>query len=192
MSLHATTDEVRSWIVPANRRHGLAALISTLEELWPAALAKERGRSDDFVIVAYTMLDGVNDSDDDARRLLELTKNVYCMVNLIVFNAHPGTPFKGSGRGRIEAFKAILAAGGRVCTVRASKGAEEFAACGMLGGGAAANPRGGAPLLKPPARLRDAVTWPGGGGGGGGGAAGGTAAAAAADVAAAAMAGATP
>lgn len=66
---------------------------------------------------------------------------------------------KGKPRNRSETrhnLSARGAAGGRVCTVRASKGAPEAAACGMLGEGPAANPRGGAPLLKPPPRLRDA------------------------------------
>jgi hypothetical protein len=63
----------------------------------------------------------------------------------------------GSDEERVRAFRSILIAGGRVCTVRLSKGAPEAAACGMLGEGPAANPRGGAPILKPPPRLRAAV-----------------------------------
>ncbi|GBF88050.1 23S rRNA (adenine(2503)-C(2))-methyltransferase [Raphidocelis subcapitata] len=156
VSLHATTDEVRSWIAPVNRKHSLGELMGALAELYPKRLAATPGRSDDFIILEYVMLEGVNDTDDDARRLLALTEDIYCMINLIIFNEFHGTIFKGSGGERVSSFRSILIQGGRVCTVRASKGAPEAAACGMLGDGPAANPRGGAPLLKPPPRLRDA------------------------------------
>jgi 23S rRNA (adenine2503-C2)-methyltransferase len=100
------------------------------------------------------MLAGVNDSDDDARRLLQLLDPIYCMVNLIHFNAHEGTRFRGSSEERINAFKAVLSAGGLVCTLRMSKGDDEMAACGQLGDlGLAERP---APMLRPPPRLREA------------------------------------
>jgi adenine C2-methylase RlmN of 23S rRNA A2503 and tRNA A37 len=94
VSLHATTDEIRSWIVPTNRKYPLAELMGALAELYP--LHDPGLKRDDFVVIEYVLLKGVNDSDEDAARLLELTKDVYCMVNLIVFNPHEGTKFQRS------------------------------------------------------------------------------------------------
>ncbi|KAF8055722.1 rlmN [Scenedesmus sp. PABB004] len=196
VSLHATTDEVRSWIVPTNRKYPLGELVGALRRLYPlpqrpgqrgvnagrggaghaagdgagapaagdsgsagagagggAGAGVGRVRSDDFVLIEYVMLAGVNDSDADAERLVSLLEGVYAAVNLIVFNAYAGTPFTGSSDDTVRRFAAIVRAGGKVCTVRASKGDDEMAACGQLGNKeAAVRP---APLLMPPARLRE-------------------------------------
>lgn len=149
VSLHATTDEIRDWIVPTNRRYPLAELMGALEELYPIQSAK----SDDFVVIEYVMLKGANDSDEDAARLLDLTCNIYCMINLIVFNPHEGTKFEGSDEGRVLTFRGLLNAGGKVCTVRMSKGDDEMAACGQLGDPGLTSRQ--APMLKPPKRLRE-------------------------------------
>lgn len=69
--------QVRSWIVPTNRRHPLPELMGALRELYPAS----QRRGDDFVCIEYVMLADVNDSDEDARRLLALTDGVFCMVS---------------------------------------------------------------------------------------------------------------
>lgn len=77
-------------------------------------------------------------------------------MNLICFNPHEGTRFRRSDDARVAAFRQILVAGGLVCTVRASKGDDEMAACGQLGDvGLSRSP---APLLEPPERLRPALS----------------------------------
>jgi len=131
VSLHATTDEVRDWIVPVNRRYPLAELVSLLEEYYP--MTTQHARGDRFVVIEYVLLRGVNDSVDDAARLAGLLSNVYCMVNLIVFNPHDGTEFERTPDGDVAAFRQALTAAGKVCTVRASKGDDTMAACGQLG-----------------------------------------------------------
>eukprot|EP00195_Chlamydomonas_chlamydogama_P015783 CAMPEP_0202908476 /NCGR_PEP_ID=MMETSP1392-20130828/46166_1 /ASSEMBLY_ACC=CAM_ASM_000868 /TAXON_ID=225041 /ORGANISM="Chlamydomonas chlamydogama, Strain SAG 11-48b" /LENGTH=164 /DNA_ID=CAMNT_0049597841 /DNA_START=1 /DNA_END=491 /DNA_ORIENTATION=- len=128
LSLHATTDEVRNWIVPVNRRYPLSELLGALAQLFPAD--SPEGRS---VLIEYTMLRGINDTEEDARRLLKLLEPVQCKVNLIVFNAHQGTRFQPSHDEQILAFRSILIQGGRVCTIRDSRGDDEMAACGQLG-----------------------------------------------------------
>eukprot|EP00466_Bigelowiella_natans_P002824 jgi/Bigna1/86540/estExt_fgenesh1_pg.C_110155 len=80
ISLHATTDEVRSRIMPVNRRYNLSVLVKTLEELYPAS-------GSELVLIEYLLLAGVNDDAADAQRLLELTKNIKCMINLIEYNS---------------------------------------------------------------------------------------------------------
>lgn len=169
MSLHATTDEVRSWIVPTNRKYPLDQLIGALRELYPLpqgkglkpnssssseirsqdssssigvgsqedssssrsdltlqqgsnsssnesklqedssssnsdsnSISDRSSASDDFVVIEYVLLKDVNDTDDDAYRLLELLADVYCMVNLIVFNPHEGTRFQRSDDNQVR------------------------------------------------------------------------------------------
>ncbi|KAG1672219.1 hypothetical protein FOA52_002920 [Chlamydomonas sp. UWO 241] len=160
LSLHATTDEVRDWIVPVNRRYPLADLVALLEEYFPTASA----RGDRFIVIEYVMLAGVNDGAADAERLAQLLENVYCMINLIVYNPHDGTPFQRSSDADIAAFRRTLAAAGKVCTVRASKGDDTMAACGQLGDASAAARPG--PRLDPPERLAGVVGRRASGGGG--------------------------
>ncbi len=106
--------------------------------------------------IEYVLLRDVNDTAEDAARLAELMKNVYCMINLIVFNPHDGTQFKRSTDEAVEKFRKTLAAAGKVCTVRASKGDDTMAACGQLGDpGSSPRP---APMLQPPERLRAAFS----------------------------------
>lgn len=147
LSLHATTDEIRDWIVPVNRKHGhnLASLMSCLEDHFPTA--GERS-----VLIEYVMLKGINDTDEDATRLLKLVERVRAKINLIVFNPHSGTRFQPSEEDRVNSFRSILIQGGRVCTVRDSRGDDEMAACGQLGD--LANSLRQAPILEPPERFK--------------------------------------
>lgn len=150
VSLHATTDEVRNWIAPINRKYNLATLLGTLEELYPADRdSPHYGR---FVLIEYVMLAGVNDTPDDAARLGDLLAGIYCAVNLIVFNPHAGTRFTASAMADVEAFRDTVRAAGKLCTIRDSRGDDEMAACGQLGA-PEQSPRP-APMLKPPPRFR--------------------------------------
>ncbi|MFN7955144.1 MAG: 23S rRNA (adenine(2503)-C(2))-methyltransferase RlmN [bacterium] len=125
VSLHATTEASRSELVPSNRRYGLHALLAACAAL---PLAK-RSR----ITFEYTMLDGVNDSDADRRRLAKLLRGTRCKVNLIPFNAFPEAPYRSSPLERIEAFAEGLRADGYAVMVRRTRGADVSAACGMLG-----------------------------------------------------------
>ena len=156
VSLNATTDEVRSWIMPVNRKHDLAELLGTLRELYGSEVAPPHRRRDS-VFFEYVLLQGVNDSDDDAHRLVEIARSgIPCKVNLISFNAHQGTQFKPSSQARLLFFRDTLAKAGVTATIRESRGDDQMAACGQLG-----KPEEAAlwkpqpPRMKPPARLRE-------------------------------------
>ena len=140
VSLHGTTDEGRGAVVPVNRRHPLGELVGALEELFPKAAPPAGGpaawRHGHHVLIEYTMLRGVNDSAEDAARLLALTARIRCKINLIEFNPHEGTLFEASTPKALAAFRDVLIQGGCVATVRASRGDDKMAACGQLGSAA--------------------------------------------------------
>lgn len=160
VSLNATTDETRNWIMPINRKYPLETLMHTLADAFPRP-----DRRQDKVFFEYVMLAGVNDSMDDARRILQLTAHVPCKVNLIEFNAHAGSEFRPSSPARMEQFREYLKTrGGMVVTIRRSRGDDEMAACGQLGklraGEAAAGEDGGGrvpPRMRVPAAFRQAI-----------------------------------
>lgn len=87
-------------------------------------------RKSRILAVEYTLLGGVNDSLADADRLANWLKGVACVVNLITFNAHSGTPFSVSSLATSEAFRQALSERGQLCTFRDSRGDDEMAACG--------------------------------------------------------------
>jgi 23S rRNA (adenine2503-C2)-methyltransferase len=124
VSLHATTDETRDRIAPVNRRYPLETLLNACRQL-----PIQRRRRITF---EYVMLDGVNDSPDDARRLVKLLAPIRSKVNLIFFNPFGGTPFRPSPRGRVEGFQGILHQGNLTATIRESRGLDIAAACGQL------------------------------------------------------------
>eukprot|EP00891_Asterochloris_glomerata_P001224 jgi/Astpho2/1224/gw1.00023.18.1_t len=131
VSLHATTDEVRDWIAPVNRRWPLKELLGSLHRHFPRG--STRGPHGRHVLIEYVMLRGVNDSLEDAHRLVQLMQDIECKINLIVFNPHKGTRFTATGMDQVMAFRSVLIQAGRICTVRDSRGDDESAACGQLG-----------------------------------------------------------
>ena len=124
ISLHATTDEVRSRLMPVNRSFDLAALLAAVKR-YPLA-ARQR------VFFEYVMLEDVNDTSDDAQRLARLLRGVKAKVNLIPFNDWAGARFRRPPLARILAFQSILLDAGITTTVRWSKGEDIGAACGQL------------------------------------------------------------
>ncbi len=124
ISLHAATDEVRSKLMPVNRSFNLATLMAALKK-YPLG-PRQR------IFFEYVMLDGVNDSSEDARRLAKLLRGVKAKVNLIPFNDWEGAPFRRPPLPRILAFQSILLDAGITTTVRWSKGEDIGAACGQL------------------------------------------------------------
>ena len=124
VSLHATTDELRDRIAPINRRYPLRELIEACRRL----PLKRRNR----ITFEYVMLRKVNDSADDAKRLVRMLAPMRAKVNLIMFNPFPGAPFEGSERAAVEAFQAIIRQGNLTATIRESRGRDIAAACGQL------------------------------------------------------------
>lgn len=125
VSFHATTDEVRDRLVPINKRWNIAELLDALRE-YPKASNSER------ITFEYVMLKGVNDSDEDARRLVELIKGIPAKINLIPFNEWPGAPYERSSNNRIRAFADIIYKAGYASPIRTPRGEDIMAACGQL------------------------------------------------------------
>jgi 23S rRNA (adenine2503-C2)-methyltransferase len=125
VSFHATTDEVRDKLVPINKRWNIAELLDALR-VYPKASNSER------ITFEYVMLKGVNDSDEDARRLVQLIKGIPAKINLIPFNEWPGAPYERSDAKRIKAFSEIVYKAGYASPVRTPRGEDIMAACGQL------------------------------------------------------------
>src|SRR6202012_3531731 len=126
-SLHAPDDELRNELVPINRKHPIAEL---LEACWHY-IDEQNGRS---VTFEYVMLEGVNDSPQQARALAAQLKGHPAKVNLIPFNPFPGTRYKRSPRVAIERFRDELIQRGVLATIRRTRGDDIDAACGQLAG----------------------------------------------------------
>jgi 23S rRNA (adenine2503-C2)-methyltransferase len=127
VSLHAADDALRSQLVPINRVHPIAEL---LEACWHY-IDERNGRS---VTFEYVMLDGVNDSPEQARALARLLAGHPAKVNLIPFNPFPGTAYRGSEPACVERFRDQLLRGGVMATIRRTRGQDIDAACGQLVG----------------------------------------------------------
>jgi 23S rRNA (adenine2503-C2)-methyltransferase len=125
VSFHATTDDVRDKLVPINKKWNIAALLDALRE-YPKLSNSER------ITFEYVMLKGVNDSDEDARRLVKLIRGIPAKINLIPFNEWPGAPYERSDWDRIEAFADIIHKAGYASPIRTPRGEDIMAACGQL------------------------------------------------------------
>ena len=125
VSFHATTDEVRDKLVPINKRWDIATLLDALRE-YPRLSNSER------ITFEYVMLKDVNDSDEDARRLVRLIAGIPAKINLIPFNEWPGAPYERSDWGRIERFADIVHKAGYASPIRTPRGEDIMAACGQL------------------------------------------------------------
>ncbi|HEY1058825.1 MAG TPA: 23S rRNA (adenine(2503)-C(2))-methyltransferase RlmN [Limnobacter sp.] len=127
VSLHAPNDALRDHLVPLNKKY-------PLRELLDACLRYLRFAPRDFITFEYVMLDGVNDTPDHARQLLDIAKVVPCKFNLIPFNPFPESGLHKSKTPAIKAFVDILSEAGVVTTVRKTRGDDIDAACGQLAG----------------------------------------------------------
>ena len=127
ISFHATTDETRDVLVPINKRWNIEELLQALAS-YPNASNSER------ITFEYVMLDGVNDSDEDAHRLIDHIKRhkIPAKINLIPFNEWPGSPYKRSSNIRIRAFANIIYQAGYASPIRKTRGDDIMAACGQL------------------------------------------------------------
>lgn len=125
VSLNATTDEVRTRLMPINAKWNIAALLDACAE-FPLP---ERRR----ITFEYVLLAGVNDTLDDARRLVGLLRPFRCKVNLIPFNEHPYSPYQRPSDAQVERFQNVLKRAEISVFVRTSRGEDISAACGQLG-----------------------------------------------------------
>jgi 23S rRNA (adenine2503-C2)-methyltransferase len=135
VSLHAPNNALRDQLVPLNRKY-------PLDELMQACARYLAAAPRDFITFEYCMLDGVNDSPQQARELLDLVRGlgdesriaVACKFNLIPFNPFPASGLRRSPRERVLAFGQVLNEGGIVTTIRKTRGDDIDAACGQLAG----------------------------------------------------------
>lgn len=125
VSFHATTDAVRDTLVPINKRWNIAELLDALRS-YPKVSNSER------ITFEYVMLKGINDSDEDAHRLVKLIEGIPAKINLIPFNEWPGAPYERSSNNRIRAFSEIVFNAGYASPVRKPRGEDIMAACGQL------------------------------------------------------------
>jgi 23S rRNA (adenine2503-C2)-methyltransferase len=127
VSLHAPNDALRDEIVPINKKYPLKELMAACNRYLVKAPR-------DFVTFEYVMLDGINDTVEHAKQLLNVIKDVPCKLNLIPFNPFPNSGYETSMPSHIRVFRDILMNAGYVVTVRKTRGDDIDAACGQLAG----------------------------------------------------------
>lgn len=128
ISLHAPNDALRNQLVPINRKYPISKLLAACNRFLDKKASRER------ITMEYVLLDGINDSDEDARQLARLLKQVPSKINLIPFNPFPETRYKRSSKKRIQRFHTILVDAGHITLTRKTRGDDIDAACGQLAG----------------------------------------------------------
>jgi len=128
ISLHAPNNALRDQLVPVNRKYPIKELLDSCKYFMEGKANREK------ITIEYVMLDKVNDSDDNARELAVLLRDVPCKVNLIPFNPFPETRYKRSSNNRIHRFRDILENAGLIVMTRKTRGEDIDAACGQLAG----------------------------------------------------------
>jgi 23S rRNA (adenine2503-C2)-methyltransferase len=127
VSLHAPNDKLRDELVPINQKYPLKELLAACQRYLERAPR-------DFITFEYVMLDGVNDSVQQARELVNLVRDVPCKFNLIPFNPFPQTHYRRSRPDAIQRFRDVLMQADIVTTTRKTRGDDIAAACGQLAG----------------------------------------------------------
>ncbi|OFW82852.1 MAG: 23S rRNA (adenine(2503)-C(2))-methyltransferase [Alphaproteobacteria bacterium GWF2_58_20] len=125
ISLHATNDEVRSRIMPINRKYPIASLMAACKA-YPGLSNARR------ITFEYLMLKGINDSTSDALALVKLLSGIPAKVNLLPFNAWPGSPYEPSDEATMHRFADLLMSAGFASPIRTPRGRDIMAACGQL------------------------------------------------------------
>ncbi len=130
VSLNATTDRVRDRIIRVNKTYPIARLMQALRYY-----CDKTGRT---VTIEYVLFKNVNDSFDDVKRLMEILKDLPCMINILLFNPFPGCTYERPDEQRAFVFRDMLVNNGFVTVVRISRGRDIHAACGQLRAAASA------------------------------------------------------
>ncbi|MCU1725909.1 23S rRNA (adenine(2503)-C(2))-methyltransferase RlmN [Pseudomonas sp. 7P_10.2_Bac1] len=128
LSLHAPNDELRSQLVPINKKYPLKMLLESCRN-YMSSLGEKR-----VLTVEYTLLKGVNDHVDHAVQMIELLKDTPCKINLIPFNPFPHSGYERPSNNAIRRFQELLQQAGYNVTVRTTRGEDIDAACGQLVG----------------------------------------------------------
>jgi len=127
VSLHAATDELRSEIMPINKKYNIETLLKACKDY-----VKDKRKAK--ITFEYTLIRDINDNPEHARALVKLLKNIPCKINLIPFNPFPGNSFKRSLPESVERFQNICEKSRIITTVRRTRGDDIDAACGQLAG----------------------------------------------------------
>ena len=125
VSLHATENKTRDILVPVNKKWNIEKLLGSLRD-------DVELRNSERITFEYVMLDGVNDTEEDARRLVKLLQGLPSKINLIPFNSWTGSNYKRSSSDRIKAFRDIIIKSRIPSPVRTPRGEDIMAACGQL------------------------------------------------------------
>jgi 23S rRNA (adenine2503-C2)-methyltransferase len=142
VSLHAANDDLRTELVPLNKRYPIAELIAACQR-WVARKPRTS------ITFEYTLMKGVNDQPEHARQLIKLMRKLpTCKVNLIPFNPFPGTRFERSEASAIHDFQTQLLNAGVLTMLRRTRGDDIDAACGQLAGQVTDRTRRSADLRK--------------------------------------------
>ncbi|RUM56707.1 MAG: 23S rRNA (adenine(2503)-C(2))-methyltransferase RlmN [Nautilia sp.] len=124
ISLHAVDDKLREELIPMNKAYNIKSVIEAVKK-FPVDRRKK-------VLFEYLVIDGINDDEKSANKLVKLLNGIKAKVNLIYFNPYPGTSYKRPTPEKMEKFKELLNKKGVICTIRESKGIDISAACGQL------------------------------------------------------------
>ena len=124
VSLHATNDDLRNRLVPINSKYSLEKLLAACREYYES--------TDRVITFEYALIEGVNDSDFDARHLGDIARSLKAKVNLIPCNPNMSLCYKGSPERRAKDFQRIVRSRGATATIRSTRGQEILAACGQL------------------------------------------------------------
>lgn len=128
ISLHAPNDELRDVLVPINKKYDIEQFLAACRRYIDGSTANEK------VTVEYVMLNGVNDSMEQARELAQTLRGTPSKVNLIPWNPFPGAPYSKSSNSRVDRFAKVLQEEGYTTIVRRTRGDDIDAACGQLAG----------------------------------------------------------
>lgn len=134
VSLHSVNDEVRSRLMPINRKYPVDQLIQACRDF---PIPRRR-----MIMFEYIMIKDLNDSDADARELAAKLRDLKCKINLLPYNESPGSPYQCPSRERTEAFQQILRKADYTVFIRSSRGSDISAACGQLAGKTGAGKEG--------------------------------------------------
>jgi 23S rRNA (adenine2503-C2)-methyltransferase len=129
ISLHAPDNALRDVLVPVNKKYPIEVFLASVRRY----LAKSNANQGK-VTVEYVMLNGINDSTEQAHALAKVLTDTPCKINLIPFNPYPGSPYTCSSNSRIDRFSKVLMEYGLIVVVRRTRGDDIDAACGQLVG----------------------------------------------------------
>jgi 23S rRNA (adenine2503-C2)-methyltransferase len=128
ISLHAPNDELRTQLVPLNKKYPIAELLAATQRYLSRLPDKRKAT------IEYTVIQGMNDHPDLAHELAELLRGLPCKINLIPFNPFPESDFRRPSMNATRRFQTILNEAGYVATIRTPRGDDIDAACGQLVG----------------------------------------------------------